>query len=216
MPCLVKVCGLTDPADAQMVASAGAAWIGLNFHPPSPRSIDLERAWAILNVLPATSEPVGLFVNRPPGEVRTICRQLGLTIVQLHGDEPPSDLIELAEFRVVRAFRIGVSSGLGRLTDYLEQAERLGKIPDAVLLDAHVPGLPGGTGQLVEDSLLDGLPPIDHLILAGGLTPDNVAERVARVKPWMVDVASGVERSPGRKDPARVRRFVRAVASMST
>lgn len=215
MPCLLKICGLTSPADAQLAASAGAFWVGLNFHPPSPRSIDLERARAIVDALPTPCEPVGLFVNRPPGEVRDTCRQLGLTIAQLHGDEPPEDLAELADFRVVRAFKLGSQADLGRMGRYLERAERLGGPPHAVLVDAAVPGLPGGTGRTIEEAILDALPPIARLVLAGGLTAENVAERIARVRPWMVDVASGVESSPGRKDPDRILAFARAVAGSS-
>ncbi|MFO0957751.1 MAG: phosphoribosylanthranilate isomerase [Isosphaeraceae bacterium] len=211
--CLVKVCGLTNAADARMVASAGAFWVGLNFHGPSPRSIPLDAAGAIINALPPTCEPVGLFVNRPPDEVRRACRQVGLKIVQLHGDEPPTDLVELDEFRVIRAFRLGCKEDVARMVDHLAEAERLKRPPYAVLIDAYVPGQAGGTGRMVEESILESLPPIDRLILAGGLNPENVAERILRVAPWMVDVASGTESRPGRKDSARVTAFVRAVAN---
>jgi phosphoribosylanthranilate isomerase len=96
------------------------------------------------------------------------------------------------------------------MTEHLRRATDLGRPPDAVLIDADVPGLAGGTGQSIDLARLEELPPLGHLILAGGLTPENVAERVIRVRPWMVDVASGVESAPGKKDPKRVAAFVRA------
>lgn len=208
----VKVCGLTVPAEARAAAEAGADWIGLNFHPPSPRFVDRDRAAAVLAALPATVQAVGLFVNRPPSEVIAVAERLGLGIVQLHGDEPPEDLAALGpSLIVVRAFRLGDAAALGRMAAYLARAAALGRPPDAVLVDGYVAGVPGGTGRAIAADLLDQLPPLPRLILAGGLTPENVAERVARVRPWMVDVAGGVESAPGRKDPARVAAFVRAV-----
>jgi phosphoribosylanthranilate isomerase len=106
-----------------------------------------------------------------------------------------------------------VPSDWSAVIDYLARAETLGRQPDALLIDAYVPGLPGGTGAIVAADVLDSMPPLPRLILAGGLTPENVAARVARVRPWMVDVASGVESSPGRKDPAKVAAFIRAARS---
>ena len=102
------------------------------------------------------------------------------------------------------------------MSDYLVQAGELGRMPDAVLIDAHVDGLVGGTGTLVADALLPLLPALPRLILAGGLTPENVAERLRRVRPWMADVASGVESSPGRKDLAKVRAFIHAARIRAT
>ncbi len=206
----VKVCGLTSPEEACAVAEAGADWIGLNFHAASPRRVDVETAAAIVAALPPGVDAVGLFVNRPPAEVAEIAARVGLHIVQLHGDEPPQALKALAGFQVVRAFRLADAESIARMVSYLESAERLGSLPDAVLVDAFVPEQPGGTGQSIDPEVLDLLPPLPRLILAGGLTPENVAARVARVRPWMVDVASGVESAPGRKDMARVRAFLDA------
>lgn len=209
----IKVCGLTCTADALACADLGVNWLGLNFHPGSPRKVDPAIAAEIVATLPATCAAVGLFVGRPPSEVRAIAGSVGIPILQLHGDEPPEDLVALADFTLVRAFRIGDVAAIDRLNDYLERCRTLGREPDHVLVDGYLPGQAGGTGQSIGLTLLDQLPTIPGLILAGGLTPENVADRVVRVRPWMVDVASGVESSPGRKDPARVRAFVAAVRS---
>jgi phosphoribosylanthranilate isomerase len=207
----VKVCGLTRVADAVSCAELGVDWIGLNFHPSSPRRVDPEAAVEIVAALPATCKAVGLFVDRQPAEVAATAARVGLTIVQLHGNEPPDDVAALSHLIVVRAFRLADDAAIARMTSYLERASHLGRMPDAVLIDTFVAGQPGGTGHSIALDLLDRLPPLPRLILAGGLSTENVAERVARVRPWMVDVASGVESSPGRKDAARVATFIRAV-----
>ena len=207
---LVKVCGLTDRDEAVATAAAGADWIGLNFHPASPRRVDLATAAAIVAALPPPAQAVGLFVDRPPAEVAEVAARVGLRIVQLHGDEPVEDLVALQGLEVVRAFRLRDAASVARMRDDLERAARLGRPPDAVLVDAYAPDRAGGTGRPIDEALLDDLPPLPRLILAGGLTPENVAARVARLRPWMVDVASGVESTPGHKDPAKVAAFVRA------
>ena len=210
----VKICGLTDPANALACVSAGADWIGLNFHPASPRSISADRGAEIASAFADKAEPVGLFVDRPFEEVARIVHAVGLRTIQLHGDEPPSYLRDCARhqptIRVVRAFRLTDEASVGRMVAYLEESDALGCPPFAILVDAHVPGLPGGTGRSISPEVLDHLPSHPRLILAGGLTVDNVAGRVARIRPWMVDVASGVESSPGIKDPTRVSDFVGA------
>lgn len=211
----IKVCGLTSVADALACVSAGADWIGLNFHPPSPRRVETDTAAEIIAALPPHVEAVGLFVDRAPSVIRELAALLNLRVVQLHGNEPPEDLLALRDLRVIRAFRLGDAAAVERMSAYLRQAALLGRSPDAVLIDADVPGKAGGTGQPIADELFDLIPSIAHLILAGGLTPENVAGRIARVRPWMVDVASGVESSPGRKDPDRVVRFVQAVRTPS-
>lgn len=210
---LVKVCGLTSPADALACAEAGADWIGLNFHPDSPRFVSIALAAEIVAALPTSCKAVGLFVNRPSAEVADVSAQIGVATVQLHGDEPVEILAELAHFQVVRAFRLGDRSAIERMSEFLRLAHVRGVPPFAILIDGHVAGQAGGTGRAIAGDLLDELPPLSlrRLILAGGLTPENVAERVNRVRPWMVDVASGVETSPGRKDLDRVAAFIRAV-----
>jgi len=211
----VKVCGLTDLPTALACATAGADWIGLNFHPPSPRSISPELASEIASALPGSAEAVGLFVDRPPAEVAEVADRVGLGLVQLHGDETPEYVAELLQAfpdppRVIRAFRLSDPSSIDRMVAYLDRAEALGCPIHAILVDAHIAGLVGGTGRTIPFEVLDHLPAHPRLILAGGLTPENVASRVARVRPWMVDVASGVESAPGVKDPGRVSAFVNA------
>ncbi len=210
----VKICGLTRVNEAVACVRAGADLIGLNFHSGSARVVDLSRAREIIAAIPRPAQAVGLFVNRPADEVARIADQLGLVYLQLHGDEPPEDLRVLDRFSIIRAFRLGTIADVRAMNRYLERARATGRSPDAVLVDAHVPGRAGGTATLVADDVLAENPPLPHLILAGGLTPENVAERVARAHPWMVDVASGVESSPGRKDPVKVAAFIQAARRM--
>ena len=207
---LVKICGLTQIEDALLAIDAGADWLGLNFHPPSPRFLPEDRAAAMVLAISDRAIPVGLFVDRPPDEVRERAGRLGLTVVQLHGNEPPETIAALtsAGLRVVKAFRLADSGSIAAMTAYLSECRRLGDGPDAVLVDAYVAGTLGGTGREIDDATLESLPALDRLVLAGGLTPENVGARVAKRRPWMVDVAGGVESSPGRKDPAKVARFV--------
>lgn len=209
----MKICGLTSVEDAVACVESGADWIGLNFHPPSPRCVTPESAAEILAALPDGVTAVGVFVDRPPAEVADLAGRLGLDVVQLHGREPVEDLAALHAFRVIRAFRLRSAEGWRAVSDFLSRAEALGHPADGALVDAYVPGVPGGTGTAIDDSLLEARPPLPRLILAGGLTPANVAERVSRVRPWMVDVASGVESAPGRKDPQRIAAFLRAARS---
>ncbi len=168
------------------------------------------RAAEIVTALPASVSAVGVFVDRPAREVAALAAQLGLRIVQLHGQEPASDLLALDHLQIVRAFRVDGVGTWTKVTDYLSQCRAIGRLPDAVLIDAYIPGTHGGTGATIAYDLLDFIPPLPRLVLAGGLTAMNVAERVVRVRPWMVDVASGVESSPGRKDLARVTAFIAA------
>jgi phosphoribosylanthranilate isomerase len=209
----VKICGVTRVDDALACAAVGVEWIGLNFYPNSPRCIRPEEAAAIIGALPCSVTAVGVFVDRPAGEVADLADQLGLSVVQLHGHEPPEDLVLLRNLQVVRAFRLKAASDWRRVSDYLARARAIGRLPDAILIDAYVAGQSGGTGATVASDVLDCIPPLPRLILAGGLTPENVAAKVALVQPWMVDVASGVESSPGRKDPAKVAAFVKAARS---
>ncbi len=140
----------------------------------------------------------------------TTARAVGLDLVQLHGDEPPEYLAAMAGLRVVKAFRLKDAESVNAIGDYLGAAEALGHPPYAILVDAHVPGTRGGTGVAIAEDLLGLIPAHPRLVLAGGLTPENVAERIERVGAWMVDVASGVESEPGRKCPERVAAFAAA------
>ncbi len=206
----VKICGLTRIDEAVACLQAGADLIGLNFHPGSLRCIDMTRAEEIVNAVARPEQVVGLFVNRPADEVARLADGLGILRIQLHGDEPPEDLCVLDRFWIVRAFRLGGVEHIREMNRYLEQCRTVGRLPDAILVDAHAPGRLGGTATLVTEDVLAAIPSLPRLILAGGLSPDNVAERVALTRPWMVDVATGVESSPGRKDAAKVAAFIQA------
>jgi phosphoribosylanthranilate isomerase len=209
----VKICGITRVEDAVACADAGVDWIGLNFHPASPRFVRFATAMQILAALPASVRAVGVFVDRPAAEVVEFAGELGLEIVQLHGREPAEDLVTLGHLELIRAFGLDGPSAWAEVSEYLARASSLGRPPDAVLVDAANSGRSGGTGAKIADDVLDRLPSLPRLILAGGLTPSNVAERVTRVRPWMVDVASGVESSPGVKDASKVAAFVSAARS---
>lgn len=208
----VKICGITSVEDARAVAAAGADAVGLNFYPRGPRYLTAEKARRIVEALPAGLIKVGLFVNAPAEEVCRTFDRLGLDLIQLHGDEPPTFLTQLGHRPVMRAFRLG-PAGLAAVASYLEDCRRLDCMPRMALVDAHVEGEYGGTGQVADWQVLGRYPhDQEHppLVLAGGLTPDNVAEAIRTVQPAAVDTASGVESSPGRKDPAAVEAFVRA------
>lgn len=199
----VKVCGITRPEDAVMAERAGADAIGMIFAPRSKRRIDRERAEAIVAGLGPFVARVGVFVDAPIDEVRGAVRELRLDAVQLHGTEPPAYAAALREeVRVVRAVAFGPHVTPEALATYPA---------DAVLLDAAHPGSGVAFGW-DEAGAWRGHP---RLILAGGLTPENVAAGIATLEPYGVDVASGVERAPGVKDPARVEAFVRAVRAAS-
>jgi phosphoribosylanthranilate isomerase len=211
----VKICGLTRVDEALACARLGAEWIGVNFHPASPRYVRPAIAAKIVAALSGSAAAVGVFVDRPAAEVAAVSERIGLQIIQLHGNEPPDDLISLDRFRIIRAFRLSSASAWQGVHEYLDRAKVLGRSPDAVLIDAYRAGQAGGTGVAISEPILDQAPLMPRLILAGGLTPGNVAAKVARLRPWMVDVASGVEASPGRKDLGLVASFIAAVKSAS-
>jgi phosphoribosylanthranilate isomerase len=213
----IKICGIRDRATAEGVARIAPDAIGLNFSSRSPRHVTPESAAEIVRGLPPSIEPVGVFVNHTRPEVIDLCRLCRLATIQLHGDESPEFVASLPQFRIIRAYRIG-EEGLDGVAADLERCAALGVRPAACLIDARVPGAYGGTGQAAPwDLLADGWrkdrwPP---LVLAGGLTPENVAAAIAGTHPWGVDVASGVESTPGEKDLARVARFVQAARAAS-
>jgi phosphoribosylanthranilate isomerase len=201
----VKICGITDAADAHAAVAAGADALGFVFYAKSPRSISVERAAEIIRSLPPFVARVGLFVNETAETIQAVVRNAGLDTVQLHGEETP-EFAELLRSRVkvIKAFRVRDAASLASLSGYIKAA-------DAYLLDAFVPGIQGGTGsvfdwQLAIEASRFGKP----IILAGGLTVGNVTGAVAQVRPYAVDVSSGVEISPGRKDPAAVTEFIGA------
>jgi phosphoribosylanthranilate isomerase len=202
----VKVCGITSADDAQAAVAAGADAIGFVFWPKSPRAVDASTARAIAARVPPFVLRVGVFVDAPTEEMRGIADEVGLDMVQLHGNEPP-EAVAHAPRRAVKAVRVGAGFRP-------EDALRYDGAAAGLLLDTRVDGedLPGGTGRTFDWSLVRRVREgTSFLVLAGGLNPDNVADAIAAVRPDAVDVSSGVESSPGRKDPAKVRAFVEAV-----
>ncbi|HZT81191.1 MAG TPA: phosphoribosylanthranilate isomerase, partial [Gemmataceae bacterium] len=196
----VKICGVTNEADARQAALLGADAVGLNFCAGSPRRIDEGTAAYILRELPPFVEAVGVFAGQPLREVWPVLNRLGrVRTAQVHGG--PRELCDAFPFQLICAFQVRDASGLTEVTRYLDVARRMGRLPAAVLVDGYAPGQHGGTGRAAPWDLLADLHLDVPLILAGGLTPENVAEAVRRVRPYAVDVASGVERAPGHKDP---------------
>lgn len=196
----VKICGITNPEDALTAVEAGADALGFVFYKESPRHIFPEEASRIINLLPPFVQAVGLFVNEEPETVNQISRLCRLGLVQLHGDETPEYCASI-ESRIMKAFRVRSLTCLGPIADY-----RL----SGCLLDAYSPSFYGGTGtsfnwEIAHEAVQRG----HRIVLAGGLTPDNVSEAIRQVKPWGVDVSSGVESAPGRKDTNKVREFIR-------
>jgi phosphoribosylanthranilate isomerase len=198
----VKICGLREAAHARIAADAGADAIGLVFYRESPRYIEPSAAAAIARSLPPFVMAVGLFVNEPESSVRRILDTVPLDLLQFQGDEEPDFCASFGR-PFVRAVRMEVG------TDLIEYARRFSRAK-ALLLDAHVPGQRGGTGQVFDWAGIPRDPPIP-LILSGGLTSDNVGRAVREVRPWAVDVSSGVEASRGVKDPAKIVEFIRSV-----
>ncbi len=207
----IKICGLTQLADADCVVASGADAVGLNFYARSPRYVTLPTAQAIAAALPASILKVGLFVNETPERIRELAATVPLDVVQLHGDETPEDIRGLAGLRVMKAFRLGPGEG-ARVKDFVAACEAQQTPLAAVLVDAFHPGSYGGTGQAADwqaaFELRSNL--CLPLILAGGLTAQNVAAAIVAVRPAGVDTASGVESAPGQKDPQRVRDFAAA------
>jgi phosphoribosylanthranilate isomerase len=194
----VKICGVTSVEDALVCVEAGADAIGVNFAPSSPRRVELEVAWQIIAALPAHIVTVGVFVDATEREMRNTITRVGLGCVQLHGEEPP-ELVAAFLPHAYKALRVRGREAIAIAARYPGEH---------ILLDAYVAGIAGGTGATFDWSLAAELARIRQVTLAGGLTPLNVAQAVREVRPFCVDVASGVESAPGRKDPAKVRAFV--------
>jgi len=203
VPTRVKICGITRLEDAQQAVDLGAAALGFNFYPPSPRYIEPEAARAIVRRLPPFVTSVGVFANETDaGRVISIAREAGATAVQLHGPGFP-DLQELLS-AVTLVVAVPVREGF--------TAEALGKFrPNAYLLDAFDAGRLGGTGKTFDWNAAREAKRYGPIILAGGLTPENVGQAVRVVRPFAVDVASGVESAPGIKDSAKLSAFFAAV-----
>jgi len=213
----VKICGITSLNDAQAAADAGADAIGLNFYPGSRRYVEPGTAFEICQQLPQLLK-VGVFVNEPSATIRQQAQQIGFDAVQLHGDETPGQVADLADLRLIRAFRCRDSS-LETVEDYWHVCQQQESLPQALLLDAYHPEQYGGTGQCLAWNQLHPLPPLmrgSPWILAGGLTPTNVAEAIHSARPGGVDTAGGVESEPGQKDHALIQQFVTAARTAFT
>lgn len=208
----VKICGVTSPRDAETACGAGADAVGINFYPGSVRFVPPDRAAPILEAIRGRAVPVGVFVNERPETIGSVCRSLGIEVVQLSGRETAEDAVRIS-CRLLKAVHWRGPGGLASFRRY----------PcEAFLLDAAVPGAFGGTGDRLDWESLGkecGGPRIRFLeedpgkpgrpwLLAGGLTPENVEVAIRMSRPYGVDVAGGVEEAPGRKDPGKVRRFV--------
>jgi phosphoribosylanthranilate isomerase len=203
----IKICGVTTPDDARLAADLGADAMGLNVYPQSPRFVTPVQAAAIVRALPAFTVPFGVFVGLPVRQMCAVAYQLGLRGLQSYDDRVPDD--DCFPFAHLPAFRVKDRDGLEQIRHFVEVATALGRPPSAVLLDSFVDGQMGGTGHKAPWQLFAGFDLGVPIILAGGLTPDNVAEAISLVRPWGVDVASGVESAPGRKDPSKMAEFVR-------
>jgi len=195
----VKICGITTVEDGLHAARCGADALGLVFYPKSSRCVTPEQARKIIEALPPLVTTIGLFVNHSAVEIADIARFCGLDVLQLHGDETPEQC-QLPPWRVVKALRVRDEDSLAELAAYRVSA---------LLLDTWRPDSYGGTGHRFNWQLAVQAAQQRPIILAGGLTPANVAEAVRTVRPYGVDVSSGVESAPGRKDPELVAAFVR-------
>ena len=195
----VKVCGITRVDDALLAGDLGASAVGFVFWPRSPRYLDPAEARRIAARLPGDVAPVGVFVDPSAEEVRQVVEQVGLAAVQLHGDEPPAFCRELP-YRVIKA--VGVEEAAATRAAAVAVPEEA-----TVLLDARDPERRGGTGRTVDWEIAAGIAAARRVFLAGGLGPANARVAIRTVRPYGLDVSSGVESAPGRKDPARLRAF---------
>jgi phosphoribosylanthranilate isomerase len=197
----VKICGITTVEDALLAVDLGASAIGLVFWPSSPRRVGIERAQDIVAALPPLVGAIGVFVDQVD-EAAHVAREVGLGTVQFHGDEPPESYAAFP-VRVIKAIPVRDASARGLAAAVPAET--------TVLLDAHDPIRRGGTGTAIDWSIAAGIASERRIILSGGLNAANVAAAVEAVKPYAVDVSSGVESTPGRKDPAKLRAFFSAL-----
>jgi phosphoribosylanthranilate isomerase len=208
-PPKIKFCGITSLPDAELALKAGAWAIGLIFWPDSPRACSLDQAVQIAAAVKRRTEVVGVFVNPTLDELSSTADAVGLTMLQLHGDEGPAFCAEAGRrtgCRVIKAVRVSTRADIQALAAFQT---------DYHLLDSHSPGRWGGTGETFSWELARAHRGPVPMILSGGLRADNVAAAIAATRPFAVDVASGVEQGPGRKDPDKLRAFTLAVSSTS-
>jgi phosphoribosylanthranilate isomerase len=202
----VKVCGITSYEDAAMVLDQGVDALGFNFYASSPRYIRPEDARSIIRRMPPFVVAVGLFVNvEDPGQVSSIAHTAGIQVLQLHGDETPAYCQKLSGWPLIKALRIGNSEVPLGLEEYPVRA---------LLLDSKDDALFGGTGKSFDWSMAKDIKRIRPILLAGGLRPDNVREAIRVVAPYGVDVCSGVESAPGKKDARKLMQFMNEVRNV--
>jgi len=200
----VKICGITSVEDALAAVAAGADALGFVFYAQSPRAVTPAQAAAIIQRLPPFVSSVGLFVNAEPATIEATMTSCGLDHIQLHGDETPQDCL-FAGRRVIKALRIKDAASLSQAAAYEVSA---------LLLDAWSDDLYGGSGARFDWRLLKDFAGKQPVILAGGLNPENVATAIRQVRPYAVDVSSGVEVAPGKKDHAKMVEFIRQVRNI--
>jgi phosphoribosylanthranilate isomerase len=201
----IKICGITNLEDALLAAELGADALGFIFYAKSPRKVDAETARAIIAQLPPFVAAVGVFVDEAAAVVQELAAKVRLDWVQLHGQESP-DYCRTLGYKVIKAFRIQDEDSMRQLAGYQGAAQ-------ALLLDTYKKGQVGGTGEIFDWHLARKAKKYGPIILAGGLTADNVAQAIATVLPAAVDAASGTEAAPGKKDPAKLRAFFEAAIS---
>jgi len=202
----VKICGITNWTDAKRAVEAGAEFLGFNFYRPSPRYIRPAAARRIVRRLPKKVAAVGVFVNEPEQSMLAIARRTGLRYLQLHGDEAPEVVTRLKrQIPVIKAIRLGDAFQPSQLSTF-DRA-------NALLLDGFDKGHYGGTGKTFSWKLAKRANGNQRIFVAGGLTPENIAEAIRVAQPYAVDVCSGVEARPGKKDPARITALMNAVKS---
>ncbi|MGA8872930.1 MAG: phosphoribosylanthranilate isomerase [Candidatus Acidiferrales bacterium] len=200
----VKICGITNWVDARRAVAEGADLLGFNFYAGSPRYVEPAKAKRIVSRLPKRISVVGVFVNESEQTMLEIARTVGLDALQLHGDETPAMVARLKRsFPVIKAIRVKQSLAVGQLQTY--------KAATALLLDGFDAHQRGGTGRTFDWEIARRAKKYGRVFLAGGLTPENVGEAIRAARPYAVDVCSGVEARPGKKDPARVKDLMRAV-----
>lgn len=200
---VVKICGITNVRDAEAAVDLGAEMLGLNFYDRSPRFLTERAAKEIVAIVPKNVDTVGVFVNESLDRIVDVADRISLRCVQIHGDENPEFVARLRErsaVKIIKAIRVSSRFDRKEVEDFTA---------DGLLLDAYSPGTYGGTGERFDWKLAGSLTGIfDHLYLAGGLTPENVAEAIEVVRPYAVDVASGVEARPGKKDHRKLKAFI--------
>ena len=198
----IKICGITRPEDADAAVEAGADALGLVFYPPSPRAVNVDQAVDAVGNVPAFVSVTALFVNPTVEEVQTVLDSVRIDIIQFHGDED-DDFCRQFKRPYIKALRVRQAS------DVVASCLRFpGAL--AILLDSYKPGVPGGTGETFDWSLIPETPP-KPIILAGGLEPENVASAITQIRPFAVDISGGVEASKGIKDHSKIEEFVNEV-----